>query len=874
MKWAKVPLVSLMLLSAMTRIEAQEQTADTKKDEKANDQKAKKPAAEKISVTGSRIKRVDVETVQSVTVLGSEDLKNSGASNVSEALGSLSVSSFGSYSAPVVNDSRGTVTSVNLRGLGAENTLVLLDGRRLPDEGGMGVVDLSTIPMAAVERIEILHDAASAIYGSDATGGVVNIITKKDFEGTSVSMRWLKPKEKGGEQRTLSVVSGSSNERYKTLTTFSYQDSTPIYYRDRDWTKVGSSIYSFPANYVDLDSADGYLNPSPNCPAGDLGDPADQVSAGGPQQCTFNYALASGFAPKSETFNVMNNFEYTINDDVSFFGTLRGQRALRTWNMAPNADSFTLEKAKVTDPTVWTYLGIPEPTGDIDIYYRGKPYGNREFEDFNNVFGANLGFKGTLKDWEWSLVTGETKSRKHNFNPSGWYLGAGLTQAILDKKFNPFATSFDEGTTETINATFYQGWTVTDTRTRTTNFAVSSELGELPGGKIGVAFGVDTTNQTFLYRQDQQSNLGNVIGTQPSENSEGDRNVTGVYAEAMLPVIKDLEVQLAARHDSYSDFGSTTNPKLGVSYKLADFVKFRGNVSNGFRAPTLKDIFGGKETNFINMKDLPRCRAEGTADENCKPTTEVKLISGGNQDLKQEISRSYNLGMVLSPTKEIAFTFDFWHTVIENKIANIDNDELLKAYANGKTVPGVKFKRTGGELSDSADGTKKLEELLNPLSNVGKSINQGWDTAFTFNQKFGTIQTGWKTDFSRRTMYKEILAPGGEYITFLDKRGIPKYRYNNELTLGMDGYTFLARTRTISSMKDYAETGRIGEYTEADTQLSYKHAWNGEITIGAMNVFERKFPLDFTQRAGDDQRAADLYDMSGRKLYLQIDQTF
>ena len=144
---------------------------------------------ERIQVTGSHIKRTEVEGVSSILVIDREEIEKSGFSTVSEMMQNMTISSQGAYSSSAVADERGTVTNVNLRGLGAENTLVLLDGRRLPDEAGLGVVDLSTIPMAAVERIEVLKDSASAIYGSDATGGVVNIITRKDLTGSAIFAR-------------------------------------------------------------------------------------------------------------------------------------------------------------------------------------------------------------------------------------------------------------------------------------------------------------------------------------------------------------------------------------------------------------------------------------------------------------------------------------------------------------------------------------------------------------------------------------------------------------------------------------------------------------------------------------------------------------
>ena len=262
---------------------------------------------ERIEVTGSHIKRTEVEGVSSVIVIDREKIEKSGFSTVSELMQNMTISSNGSYGASTVNDTRGTVTNVNLRGLGPENTLVLLDGKRIPDEAGLGVVDLSTIPMAAVERIEVLKDSASAIYGSDATGGVVNIITRKDLNGSSFYARASSPKGDGGNSTEFAYLTGVNQGDFRVLTTLNFRKTEPVFYRDRDWTKQGLSTYAYPANY---DAGNGLLAHD-NCAV-----PQDEripVQTGGDPICSYNYGNTSAFSPKTTQVGFMNNFEYDVN---------------------------------------------------------------------------------------------------------------------------------------------------------------------------------------------------------------------------------------------------------------------------------------------------------------------------------------------------------------------------------------------------------------------------------------------------------------------------------------------------------------------------------------------------------------------------------
>ncbi len=825
---------------------------------------------EKISVTGSRIKRADLEGTQSVLVFDKEEIERTGVTSISQFLNGLSISSFGSYNAATVNSTQVNKLQVDLRGLGSDNTLVLLDGRRMQDEGGEGVVDISTIPIAAIERVEILKDSASAIYGSDATAGVVNIITRKDFDGSAFTIKWLEPDGKGGSERVLSAAFGTSTDRYRTLTTFSSREKSATYYRDREWTKVGESSFSLPANYTDTGIDDFGVQPHPNCPENRIG---------GAGFCVYDFAATSALTPRIEELSFLNNFEYNINENMSFISSLRANRSLTKWNMAPNADDFVLNKASVDateDPqAIWDYLGIEEPEGDLLIRYRGVPYGLREFEESKDSYGAVFGLRGTLSDWDWEVTANQSKSRLFRFNENGWFFNSGLVTAILEQRFNPFNESVDAKTQKVVDDTKYQGYEIIDTESEGANVIVSGELGQLPGGPIGLAFGVDYTKSKFNYFIDHQSEQGNVIGTQPSEGSEAYRDIKAAFAEMRFPIANSIETQLAVRFDDYNDFGSTVNPKAGFSIRPFDGLLFRGNVATGFKAPTLRELHGGASINFQDVVDRPRCITLGIDPNSdaCEITTEVKIIESGNDKLKEETSLSWNLGAVYSVNADLSFTVDYWNTEIEDVITAVDIQDLADAVAEGLTPPdGVQYDRLTGD--DTPFGSAQLESITLPQVNLGKKRDAGIDFGLSYRVNVSDINILLTSDYARRTINKAILVPNGDFEENLDKRDFPKWRMSNDIKVNKGNYSLSLKRKDIAGFKNEKETGRVGSFSTYDMQVAVNTPYNARLTLGAINLFNKKFPLDESSRVGDDQRVQTLYPIDQRVTYLQVDYSF
>ena len=828
--------------------------------------KAKK--SERIEVTGSRIKRTEIEGVSPVLILDQDTIRKSGSPTVSDLLNKLSISAQGSYSAPVVSDTRGTVTSVNIRGLGSSNTLVLLDGRRLPDEAGKGTVDLSTIPMAAVERIEILKESASAIYGSDATGGVVNIITKKDLNGSIVYASGMTPKLEGNASTEFAYLTGVSNRNFRNMTILNYRHQEPIYYRDRDWTKGGLSFFSYPANYVF--EAEGYkITPHPNCEA-----PANQridTGDGGPEPvCSYNFSNTMAFSPEITQLGVLNNFEYNINDEITLFSTIRATKNTHVWNMAPNAGSFTIPQ-DVAQANL-TRLGLvdAEIPADVELYYRGLPWGLRQWEEEKTVLGATAGLKGSLSPtWDWSLSVGHTESKKDTVNAQGFMLVDELVSAIEAGEFNPFETTLGADSLAVVDRARYEPFTIIETDANTYNFDVTGELFEIAGGPVGLAAGLARSELGYKKQIDTQSERGNVFGVTEDKGADGSREVNAAYMEVSVPLLENLEFQLAARYDQYSDFGSTTNPKFGFRYLPTNRVMIRGGAGTGFKAPTLDEIYKGTTLGLLNLTDTPTC--ESTNIDECPLTTEVEIETTGNQDLDEETSVGYTLGLVTEPLDGFSIGVDYWYVRIKDIVKEMEPQDILDHVADGRSFDGVTITRQGG----APDG--RLERIVVPTMNLGESEDSGVDLTVDYRVRTGTHRWDLHSEYSRKFYARSVPFPGEPKEDTLGDRGEPRWR---DVTSVSDtiakAHTFTLRQNVIGKQEseNSADT-EIGSFTTIDAQYAWSHPWDGILTFGALNVLDRSFPEDPTERNGDDnRRVAELFGPDGITYYVKAEQVF
>ncbi len=804
---------------------------------------------EKVAVTGSHIKRIDMEGASPVMMIDRDMIEQSGHNSVSDVLRDITASSFGGLREESGSNAAG-VSSVNLRGLGADKTLVLLNGKRLPQDAVTGAVDLNLIPLAAVKRIDILTDGASATYGSDALGGVVNIITHKDYNGTTFSYQQsFMTQFEGGATKQAELVTGAATARSSITTILSYRENEIIFSRDRPWSEVGVSTIGSPGSYID---DDGVWKPdTTNC------DPADIIDGGnGNFFCSYNFAAVSSEIPQIRQFNIMSLFEHQSDSGVTFYGRANATKKEVLWNFAPAPGVFDIPAA------VAGGLGIPGYAGgDVSVRYRAVELGNRVSEVDEHALGFQTGAKGTIGgSWDWDFSFDRNEVYKNDLGVSGYGLTTEIVDLIGSGSFNPFDFSPSRGS---LASAEYQPWQLSRSENNFYELKLTGELFDIWGGAVATALGATFTQEEFSTEVDTLSAAGEVFGSAGSSGG-GDRETKAVYFETILPIVKSFELQLAARYDEFSDFGNTTNPKVAFKWNLTNFLMFRGSWGTGFKAPLLKDLYAAASDGFPTFIDEVACaaeRASGGATPSCNPQ-QWNVRSGGNTDLEEERSESINLGVVYQPTKRTNFGFDVWQTHLDN-VVDIDYQLLTRFEQNGGDPSqfGITVQRDSSGLIDFIDA---------PLLNLAALEISGID--FNSSIALGSYFT-LKINHSHLFYYRQEGFPGTGFEDILGINGFPPWRNNITLdfTAGSTSLRLLART-IAKHEKSVPEEGNLKAYTEADLNITQSFSTNTTLTVGVQNLFATKPPLDDSNQ--NQQLNANLYNPRGQNVFVGFKQRF
>ncbi len=810
-------LLALVLLASLPEAFAQE------------DQKV-----ERVEVTGSHIKRIDVEGPSPVQTLDRELLDNSGYNSVSDVLRDITSSSFGGTRERAGSNASG-VSTVNLRGLGSDRTLVLLDGKRLPTDPVLGAVDLNLIPMGIVERIEILKDGASATYGSDALGGVVNIITRKNFVGSEATVRTSVNKFEGGERTDASLLHGYASSKFRAIGIMNFRTNNEIKSKDRSWSSDGYSPYSAPANVYNGTT----FNP---CPSPDVD--ADGL-------CRYKYSDYADEVPSIQQFSAMTQLEYQVSPDLTAYARLIGNLSQVDWQYAPNA-------------AVYSALG--------NTYYdRLEELGPRISEGETFSFGIQTGLKGYMFDtWSWDVTYDYNSLSRENKSPNGYALEANLIPQVTGGNYTPDALPGQRvlDLQAFRNAVHYEPWNKAKSSNHFVEAKATGELFTLFDRPVGAAFGTMFSYEDYSNKLDAESEAGNVLGSAGS-SGEGDRTIVSAYSELAINPIDSLEVQLAGRFDNYNDFGSTVNPKLGLRWQANSQLMFRASVGTGFKAPTLVELYLADAIGNPTFKDEYACQTQGGPACNAR---QYQVTQGGNKDLKEETSLSYNVGGIYQMAQRTSFGFDAWAVNIEDVVGTVDLNkatEYERRNGLGSTAQyGVVITR---------DNTDRITNMHATNQNLGTMDLKGLDLSFSHEEHLGFGSFTFKMEHSHLFEYEMETFPGLGAEDILGTNGAPKWR--NNITVGYNpsfhrDSTFYLIAKTVGKNQKSDETkGELDRYTEFDFQYNLAlRSWRGQLTFGVINLFGSTPPLDET--APNMKLNGSLYNPIGQTAYLQYTQAF
>ncbi|MDB5959511.1 MAG: hypothetical protein JWP59_805, partial [Massilia sp.] len=741
----------------------------------------------RVEITGSSIKRLASETALPVQVLRREDIDKSGVTTAAELLKTISANtaplSDGASITDGTSGQRG-FNGANLRGLGVSSTLVLLNGRRLANfasPGDNAGVDLNNIPAGAIARVEILKDGASAIYGTDAIGGVINFITRKDYTGVDLNASVAGTQDGGAGKRTASISAGYgslSTDRFNVFGTLDVQKLGRLRSSQRDFIKerplattlpAQMSSNTYPAN-VDISSAQrnaliaaGLLpagatrtriNPSaPGC------NPPATVYApdgpGGPLACGYDYMQDTEIYPESSKVGFVGRATFQLNNDTQLYAELVQSRTESRYVLSPNPQRIRDLPVSLLPASYAAALSRPGlPTTFSGIRYRMTEAGNRSNEVTSDAQRIVLGANGNLAGWDYDIGLARAQNKAVDKYVDGYVLYDQFEAGVRSGLINPFGPSSQAGR-DLINSI-----KVNDNARNSKGIAtsidgkVSKALANLEGGELAMALGFEVRRENTTFAASPLLMSNNVAGDRDSTLTSGtpvdltatddSRRVHSVFAEINAPFTKEVEMQLAVRHDRYSEVGSTTNPKVGLRWQPTQSVVLRGSAGTGFRAPSLSDlkrpVIFGTAAGFLTD---PQCVASGETIDTC--TDQYPVERRSNPNLQPEKSRQFSLGGVYAPNRQLSASLDYWNIRKTNVISTLGEQIIVDNPA----------KYNGTYIQRDEDGF--ITSILLQKENQGRLNTAGFD--------IGLESRNWNTGIG-----KFGASLNGTYITKYDRQ--------------------------------------------------------------------------------------------------------
>ena len=670
---------------------------------------------QRVEITGSSIKRVASETALPVQVIRREDIEKSGVTTAAELLKNISASAAQLTDGASISDNTGGqrgFNGANQRGLGVSSTLVLLNGRRMANfasPGDSAGVDLNSIPAGAIQRVEVLKDGASAIYGTDALGGVINFITRQDYQGVDIGAYAMRTQDGGAGKTTGTISAGLGNiakDRFNVFGVLDVQKLDPLRSTQRDFIQerpLASTVpfylssRPYPGN-IRLQSnttrraaqlaavnAAGYtFSGGPfnqrtiNFSAPTCNPPASvYTTVIGTQACGYDYMADTEIYPRSDKVSFLGRGVFQINADTQVFAELLKSTAKTKYVLSPNPTTLT----GVTWSQINSYLPRPITEANnytFDIRFRATEAGNRSNEVASDATRVVLGLSGSLgKDWDYTVAINKADNSTKDRYVNGYFKFAEFDAGVRTGSINPFGPSSAAGKTLIESLRIDDVARQSKGSTEAVDGKITGSLVELPGGSLGVAVGVelrresqDFTPSALLISNniagDRRASLGNtpdptIIATSNS------RNIVSAYGELSAPLSKQLELQAALRFDKYDKIGSTVNPKLGVRWQPSTKVLVRGSAGTGFRAPSFSELYrptvNGTSPAFIEDSLLGFDQW---------PTTKQ-----ANPELKPEKSKQFSLGIVVEPVRDVSLSVDYWNIRKTDVISDLYEKTIL-----------------------------------------------------------------------------------------------------------------------------------------------------------------------------------------------------
>lgn len=850
---------------------------------------------ERIAVTGSRIKRADMETASPVSIITSADISMSGISNVENLLQEMSFSAGvagNATNAYWTSGGYGTA-QVNLRGLGIKRTLVLFNGRRVV-AGGTGAnssVDLNMIPTSMIERIEVLKDGASAIYGADAVAGVVNIITKKEFDGAELDIKAGITDENDGESQDLSLTMGGNFDRGNAVLSLNYSNTEAVRQSDRiDCAKFGTEDGKFQCfGSGTTEGGRALLADGSQVQFNQNTDTSTYGDAFGPynnEKHGFEWIPYLNAVSPMERINISSFVNYEINNSINLF-----TEAMYTKRKGEQIVTPRNGFAGITVDSDFMY----NPTGqDLEFQRRrntelGAPFFFQETDTVRVVLGLSGEFEN---EWSWEVAYNYGR----NTGTDGWTfdIDPEKAQHTLDEDYCTYDNSngvpcgdwfgVNELSQEVIDYVKYrrEGTGGNEMRSWTAN--LSGELFSLPAGEVGFAAGIEKRWEEGWRNPDST-----VLANGDEDPINGSFDVSEAYIEFSIPVLESLTADGAIRYSDYSFTDAKTTHKIGLTWRVNEELMLRGVQSTAFRAPVITELFGG--TNGENLRTIDPCEnATGTIATNClaagipadfiQDGTTILTSVGGNPELEAETADTITLGMVWQASfiDGLSATIDYFDIQIDESITSVNGSDMLKLCYEDPI---------GNSQFCNSFTRHPITKQVNQLNQrpVNAAIEKVSGVDFNVEYRFELLDLNAKTILDVTKLLDHESTPfAGQptidkvgYITE-DQGSYTEWRGNLTFAVMSDNWQASYSLRYIGGADDvnggdFDPLGKsVDALTYSDISASYLITDSLKLSAGIDNLFDEKAP--YLTSWNDANTDVMTYDLLGRRGFVRVNYRF
>jgi outer membrane receptor protein involved in Fe transport len=779
-------------------------------DADADSQDAEASELETIRVTGSLIPQAQKETASPVTIITAEEIETHGFRSVYDALRSQPLATGAVQDGQFSGGFTAGASTVSLLGLRPAFTLILIDGRPMADypllyNGQSNFVDLTSIPAAMVERIDILPGNNSAIYGSSAIAGVINIILKKRIEGMALNLRAGGFDDGGGSNQRLQFTGGFNTDALEFTYGLQLSRQDPVYFRDREWSdstednpnpaqRFGSRAFlvldGFTGDYHDPGAA--------ACAplAGNFGGSVIYETRPGFGNYCGSRAVP-GYASmlnKEEANALYTNLSYRISDSTEVYASLlygvnkaENDGGSRFWSPDINGSGGYIFDQSTGGLDLYQHIFSPEETG-----------GANNSIDRSHTFNAALGLRGVFGDSNWDYEAYYARSQYDLESRQLWPLTGPIENFFRDQFLGPqLGTYYGYSVYEPNRAGFYQSLTPqqyrsflgqmqTDSRSWTHNFnfnVTNTSLFELPAGSVAMAGLLQGGYSHWSNPTDPRVLAGDFWGITGTQGG-GDRSNMAAATEFMVPIFSTLSANVSGRYDRYKNEGGGSDSdftyKLGLEFRPADTLLIRGNVATAFRAPDMAYTFAGDSGFFTTVTDYYRCDLEDQPLEDCDylANQNIQGVRRGDPALTSITADSYGAGVVWSPTQEFNVRVDYYNVDIQDDVVDLSINQLLL-----------------DEASCRASSSPNSEQCLEVYSHIDRNAP---DAPFQPNQLNGVNVN----PINAASESVEGIIAGSTYNWDTDRAGQFVFGLDYNLTLNHEFQEF-----SFSDVDDYRNNG-------------------------------------------------------------------